>query len=71
MMRVPDGSVRLAVQGVERMRIIEWVGEEPYLIAVVERLPETIEDIGRGQGADAQHGRAVPAARSAGLAPAR
>ena len=30
MMRVPDGSVRLAVQGIERMRIIEFVGEEPF-----------------------------------------
>ena len=30
MMRVPDGSVRLAVQGIERMRILEFVAEEPY-----------------------------------------
>src|SRR5215218_2017290 len=27
MMRVPDGSVRLAVQGSERIRIVEWIGE--------------------------------------------
>jgi ATP-dependent Lon protease len=40
MMRVPDGSVRLAVQGVNRVRIVEWVGEEPYLTAVVEDYPE-------------------------------
>ena len=33
MMRVPDGSVRLAVQGSERMRIVEWVTEEPFLVA--------------------------------------
>jgi ATP-dependent Lon protease len=44
MMRVPDGSVRLAVQGVERMEILEVVEEEPYLKARVRRLPETIED---------------------------
>ena len=45
MMRVPDGSVRLAVQGVERMRILEWVTEEPYLIAKVQRAPEEpVED---------------------------
>src|SRR4051812_19269508 len=25
MMRVPDGSVRLAVQGSERMRVVEWI----------------------------------------------
>ena len=44
MMRVPDGSVRLAVQGSERMRIVKWVTEEPYLVAQVERAPETVED---------------------------
>ncbi|HVL25741.1 MAG TPA: LON peptidase substrate-binding domain-containing protein, partial [Thermomicrobiales bacterium] len=44
MMRVPDGSVRLAVQGVERMEIIEVVEEHPYLKARVRRLPEIVED---------------------------
>ena len=44
MMRVPDGSVRLAVQGVERMRIVDFVSEEPFLVARVERAPETVED---------------------------
>jgi ATP-dependent Lon protease len=44
MMRVPDGSVRLAVQGLERMRILEWVTEEPYLVGKVEKAPESIED---------------------------
>ncbi|HYJ12575.1 MAG TPA: endopeptidase La [Thermomicrobiales bacterium] len=44
MMRVPDGSMRLAVQGLDRMRILEVVQEEPYLIARVQRDPEEIED---------------------------
>ena len=44
MMRVPDGTVRLAVQGLRRMRIVEWVAEEPYLKALVEDIPETVED---------------------------
>jgi ATP-dependent Lon protease len=44
MMRVPDGSVRLAVQGVERARIVEFIQEDPFLMARVERVPETIED---------------------------
>ncbi|MBX6341329.1 MAG: endopeptidase La, partial [Thermomicrobiaceae bacterium] len=44
MMRVPDGTVRLAVQGLRRMRIVEWVSEEPYLVARVEEIPETVED---------------------------
>lgn len=44
MMRVPDGSVRLAVQGVERMKILEVTQEEPYLVARVVRSPEEVED---------------------------
>ncbi|RIK43916.1 MAG: endopeptidase La [Chloroflexi bacterium] len=44
MMRVPDGSVRLAVQGMKRIRIIDWVAEEPYLVAVVEEIPEIDSD---------------------------
>src|SRR5215212_3316927 len=44
MMRVPDGSVRLAVQGVERMRILEFISEEPFLMARVEKTPEAVTD---------------------------
>ena len=31
--RVPDGSVRLMVQGIERVRILDWLNREPYLVA--------------------------------------
>ncbi|CAN5785525.1 endopeptidase La [soil metagenome] len=44
MMRVPDGSVRLAVQGSERLEIVEWVSEEPYLMAKVVLIPDTDKD---------------------------
>jgi ATP-dependent Lon protease len=44
MMRVPDGTVRLAVQGNERMRVLEYIQEEPYLIARVQRTPEHVEE---------------------------
>jgi ATP-dependent Lon protease len=44
MMRVPDGTVRLAIQGVRRMRILEWVAEEPYLTARIEEIPEEAEE---------------------------
>jgi ATP-dependent Lon protease len=44
MMRVPDGSVRLAIQGNERMEVVDWVAEEPYLVAKVRRLPEDQTD---------------------------
>jgi ATP-dependent Lon protease len=44
MMRVPDGTVRLAVQGTERVRILEYVREEPFLVARVQRAPEVLEE---------------------------
>jgi ATP-dependent Lon protease len=36
LMRAPDGSVRLMVQGIERIRLVDFVGTEPYLVARVE-----------------------------------
>ena len=44
MMRVPDGTVRLAIQGVRRMRVAEWVAEEPYLTARIEEIPEEADE---------------------------
>jgi ATP-dependent Lon protease len=34
--RMPDGSIRLLVQGMERVRILDWIGTEPYLVARIE-----------------------------------
>src|SRR5438046_4833251 len=32
--RAPDGSgIRLMIQGIERIRIVDWTSREPYLIA--------------------------------------
>jgi ATP-dependent Lon protease len=44
MMRVPDGSVRLAIQGMHRVRISEFTSEDPFLVAKIEPAPETVED---------------------------
>src|SRR5262245_30816631 len=33
LVRAPDGSVRLVVQGLERIRVMDWVRTEPYLVA--------------------------------------
>jgi ATP-dependent Lon protease len=38
--RTPDGSVRLMVQGIERIRLLDWVGTDPYLVARVEAYPD-------------------------------
>ena len=43
-LRAPDGTIRLAVQGLERIRIKEWTQEQPYLRARVEVLPEEVEE---------------------------
>jgi len=38
--RVPDGSVRLMIQGIERVRLLDWIGTEPYLVARIEMAPD-------------------------------
>jgi ATP-dependent Lon protease len=42
-LRTPDGTIRLLVQGLERIRIVEYIQEQPYLRARVEVLPEQME----------------------------
>ncbi len=42
-LRTPDGTIRLLVQGMERIRIVEYIQEQPYLRARVEVLPEQME----------------------------
>lgn len=44
LLRAPDGTVRLLVQGMERFKLGEFVTEEPYLKAHIELLPETVEE---------------------------
>lgn len=43
LLKLPDGSLRIIVQGLERIRILEYVATEPYLRARVERAPEVVE----------------------------
>src|SRR5215211_356149 len=43
MLKVPDGSIRILVQGTERVRLGDFIAEEPYLIARVEPLPDVVE----------------------------
>lgn len=44
LLRAPDGSVRVLVQGTNRVQILEYVQEKPYLKARVEELPESVEE---------------------------
>ncbi|MBI4675375.1 MAG: endopeptidase La [Chloroflexi bacterium] len=43
MLRAPDGTVRLIVQGIERIRIDGFSALEPYLKATIELAPEKID----------------------------
>lgn len=43
LLRAPDGTVRLLVQGIERFRLGEFIEEEPYLRARIIRAPESDE----------------------------
>ncbi len=42
LMRAPDGTVRLIVQGLERVRLLDFVATEPYLVARVEIAPDQV-----------------------------
>jgi len=42
MIKAPDGTLRIVVQGIRRIRIDEYVGTEPYLVARVSDLPDVL-----------------------------
>ncbi len=44
MMKMADGTMRLLVQGVQRVRILEYTAEKPYLKAKVELYPDHEEE---------------------------
>lgn len=44
LLRAPDGTLRLVVQGLERIRIVDFAKTEPYLVARIEREPERAEE---------------------------
>jgi ATP-dependent Lon protease len=44
MLKVPDGSLRILVQGTQRVRLGPYVAEEPYLVARISELPDVVEE---------------------------
>jgi ATP-dependent Lon protease len=40
MIKIPDGSLRILVQGTQRVKLGEYVAEEPYLVARITELPD-------------------------------
>ncbi len=43
MIRVPDGTLRVLIQGGQRVRVESWVGTEPYLVAEVAPTPDVVK----------------------------
>jgi ATP-dependent Lon protease len=44
MVRLPDGTLRVLIQGGPRVRVTEWVQTEPYLVAVVEHARDKVRE---------------------------
>jgi ATP-dependent Lon protease len=44
MLKVPDGTLRILVQGAQRVRLGPYVAEQPYLVARIGELPDVVED---------------------------
>ncbi|MDX6439126.1 MAG: ATP-dependent Lon protease [Gaiellaceae bacterium] len=44
MIKVPDGTLRILVQGLHRVRLVEPQQEDPYLVADLEELPDILPD---------------------------
>ncbi|MCL4289601.1 MAG: endopeptidase La [Thermoleophilia bacterium] len=44
MLRIPDGTLRVLVQGVRRVRLTRWVTEEPYLLGEFEEVPDIVPE---------------------------
>ncbi|MCW3061928.1 MAG: endopeptidase La, partial [Capsulimonas sp.] len=38
-LKVPDGTVRVMLEGLERVRIVEYIQNDPYFLVRVEKLP--------------------------------
>jgi len=44
MLKVPDGTLRILVQGGQRVEIVDWLGEDPYLVARIRESPDVVEE---------------------------
>ena len=44
MLKVPDGTLRILVQGTQRVGLGPYVAEQPYLVARIAELPDIVEE---------------------------
>ena len=59
MLKVPDGSLRILVQGGRRVELIDFPATEPYMVARIEPRPDVVEPDAGARGADAQRAEHV------------
>ncbi|MBO0688771.1 MAG: endopeptidase La [Candidatus Dormibacteraeota bacterium] len=50
LLKLPDGTVQIAVQGLDRIRLTNAVAEQPYLVTEVEEYPEDKEELTELEG---------------------
>ena len=43
MLKIPDGTIRILVQGTQRVKLGPYVAEEPYLVARIAEQPDVVE----------------------------
>ncbi|MCW3015327.1 MAG: lon [Solirubrobacterales bacterium] len=43
MLKVPDGTLRILVQGAQRVKVERYTQEQPYLVAEVSELPDVVK----------------------------
>jgi ATP-dependent Lon protease len=44
MIKIPDGSLRVLVQGMQRVELGDYIAEQPYLVARIEPQPDVVEE---------------------------
>ena len=44
MIKVPDGTLRILVQGLQRLRLLRPVQDDPYLVGEFEEVPDVVPD---------------------------
>jgi ATP-dependent Lon protease len=44
MVRLPDGTLRVLIQGGQRVRVDEWLQTDPYLVAEVVEAPDNVKE---------------------------
>ena len=71
MLKYPDGSVRILVQGLRRMETEEYTQHTPFFRARVRHLADISDAVQEPRGAAGAHGQSVRQVRVDGAVPAR